>query len=95
MADSALTYFQSSLRLTEQSGGPVPAILYNNLGLVYFDLNMPDSASWFLNKSLNISNDRPDLLTTANSYLTLGLIAQSRHVELRHSAGFSWYRHNI
>lgn len=78
-ADSALAYFRNSLRLKELAGVGISASLYNNLGLVYYDLGRYDSAAYFLERSLEVSAQVPDTMSLANTYMTLGLIAESRN----------------
>jgi tetratricopeptide (TPR) repeat protein len=68
----AVSYFLNALAIIEESGNPEELIdKYNNLGLIYCDMDKQDSALYYLAKSKKIIdlNASPDYLITYYNYL--------------------------
>lgn len=67
---AALSLFQKSAHIMEQAGPERVEILsglYNNIGLVYLDLNDPKQALTFFLKAMSIVEKRPEMITECGS----------------------------
>lgn len=71
--DSALWYYREAIKLSEFSEDQqyFQAIIYNNIGGLFLDHHMPDSAFIPLNKSMEVRMERKDLAGQAASYSRL------------------------
>ena len=72
--DSALWYYREGIRLSDYLEDPryFQASLYNNIGGLFLDNNLPDSAYIPLNKSMEVRLERNDLAGQAASHSRLG-----------------------
>ena len=73
-SDSALWYYREGIRLSEYIQDPryFQASLYNNIGGLFLDNNLPDSAYVPLKKAMEVRMERNDLAGQASSHARLG-----------------------
>ena len=72
-------YFQALSLIPDAQEKDFQAQIYNSIGLTYFYLDQYDSSIFYINKVLNITQDKHSYAEEGHAYFTLGNIAKKNN----------------